>query len=263
MHTKKCSNRTSSASFKRFRKTYFENCRTTHTENSAELDHNKLRVVLYPMKIYLASGNLHKKAEMQALFPEHSIVIPKDEDIYFNPEETGCSFLENSLLKATALWNIVHQPVLADDSGICVDILNGVPGIFSARYAGKSMHTGTPDGHKIPQAEQNRLLLEETNEAVAGQSDSVRSLRSCRYVCAMVLYVGKDRFYSAQETMEGRLIQTIEEARGKGGFGYDPIVILQGTDKTVAELSSEEKNTVSHRGKAARILHRILNTLSL
>lgn len=219
-------------------------------------------MVGYSMKIYFASGNLHKKQEMAALFPEFSLVIPSEEGIDFNPEENGSTFLENSLIKARTLWNLVHQPVLADDSGICVDILNGIPGIYSARYGGKDFHQGRADGIKTTQAEQNQFLIEETDFAIQQCKAQVLDLpenpRSCRYVCAMVLYLGPDRFYSAQETMEGHLIQKPDLARGTGGFGYDPIVILKGTDKTIAELSAEEKNTLSHRGKAAKILRKIL-----
>ena len=111
------------------------------------------------MKIYFASGNLHKKQEMQALFPEFDLVIPSEEGIHFDPEENGSSFLENSLIKAQALWNMVHHPVLADDSGICVDILKGIPGIYSARYGGKDFPKGRPDGTKPTQEEQNQFLI--------------------------------------------------------------------------------------------------------
>ena len=83
------------------------------------------------MEIFLASGNSHKKNEIQELFPEHTFLIPKDRGIHFDPEENGNSFFENSLIKAKELWEIVHQPVIADDSGICVSILNNRPGIYS------------------------------------------------------------------------------------------------------------------------------------
>lgn len=217
------------------------------------------------MKIYFASGNLHKKQEMQALFPEFQLVIPSEEGINFDPEETGTSFLENSLIKAQDLWNKVHQPVLADDSGICVDILKGIPGIYSARYGGKDFPQGRQDGTKPSQDEQNQFLIQQTDEVIKELVAQGKALpenpRSCRYVCAMVLYLGPQRFYSAQETMEGSLIQSLDLSRGTGGFGYDPIVILAGTDKTIAQLSSQEKNTLSHRGKAARGLHQILLSL--
>lgn len=217
------------------------------------------------MKIYFASGNLHKKQEMQALFPEFQLVIPSEEGINFDPEETGTSFLENSLIKAQDLWNKVHQPVLADDSGICVDILKGIPGIYSARYGGKDFPQGRQDGTKPSQDEQNQFLIQQTDEVIKELVAQGKALpenpRSCRYVCAMVLYLGPQRFYSAQETMEGSLIQSLDLSRGTGGFGYDPIVILAGTDKTIAQLSSQEKNALSHRGKAARGLHQILLSL--
>ena len=119
------------------------------------------------MKIYLASGNVNKKREMSELFPEHTIVTPKDEGIDFDPEETGTTFYENSLIKARTLYSITGTPVVADDSGICVDALDGAPGIYSSRYAGPLFMKGKPDGSKIPQEEQNRMLIEQLNEAIA------------------------------------------------------------------------------------------------
>ncbi len=215
------------------------------------------------MTLYLASGNLHKKHEMQDICRPHTILIPADKGIAFNPEETGKSFFENSLIKARTLWEIIREPVLADDSGICVDILGGRPGIYSARYAGIDFPYGKPDGIGIPQEQKNKLLLDEVKKAeqsasLSGTSEVKNGTRSCRYVCAMVLYFGKDRFYCVQETMEGTLIEDISEERGKGGFGYDPIVFLSEYGKTVAELSDEEKNAVSHRGKAARKILQLL-----
>ena len=215
------------------------------------------------MTLYLASGNLHKKHEMQDICRPHTILIPADKGIAFNPEETGKTFFENSLIKARTLWEIIREPVLADDSGICVDILGGRPGIYSARYAGIDFPYGKPDGIGIPQEQKNKLLLDEVKKAeqsasLSGTSEVKNGTRSCRYVCAMVLYFGKDRFYCVQETMEGTLIEDISEERGKGGFGYDPIVFLSEYGKTVAELSDEEKNAVSHRGKAARKILQLL-----
>jgi len=215
------------------------------------------------MTLYLASGNLHKKHEMQEICRPHTILIPADKGIAFNPEETGKSFFENSLIKARTLWEIIREPVLADDSGICVDILGGRPGIYSARYAGIEFPYGKPDGIGLPQEQKNKLLLDEVEKAeqsalLSGTSEVKNGTRSCRYACAMVLYFGKDRFYCVQETMEGSLIEDISEERGKGGFGYDPIVFLSEYGKTVAELSDEEKNAVSHRGKAARKILQLL-----
>lgn len=210
------------------------------------------------MKIYLASGNLNKKREVQELFPEHTVVIPKDEGIEFDPEETGTTFYENSLIKAKALWEIVHCPVLADDSGICVDALDGAPGIYSSRYAGPGFMKGKPDGSKTPQEDQNKFIIQQTNEAI---KNGFKGGRKAHYTCAMVLYMGPDRLFVCQETMEGEIIPDIAEARGSGGFGYDPLFFLPEQGKTAAELTADEKNAISHRGKASRLMKKIAGDL--
>ena len=210
------------------------------------------------MKIYLATGNLNKKREVQELFPEHTVVIPKDEGIAFDPEETGTTFYENSLIKAKALWDMVHCPVLADDSGICVDALDGAPGIYSSRYAGPDFMKGKPDGTKISQDEQNIFIVQQTSDAIkAGYAGG----RKAHYTCAMVLYMGPDRFFVCQETMEGEIIDDISNARGTGGFGYDPLFYLPEFGKTAAELTADEKNAISHRGKASRLLKKLAEDL--
>lgn len=210
------------------------------------------------MKIYLATGNLNKKREVQELFPEHTVVIPKDEGIAFDPEETGTTFYENSLIKAKALWDMVHCPVLADDSGICVDALDGAPGIYSSRYAGPDFMKGKPDGTKISQDEQNNFIVQQTSDAIkAGYVGG----RKAHYTCAMVLYMGPDRLFVCQETMEGEIIDDISNARGTGGFGYDPLFYLPEFGKTAAELTADEKNAISHRGKASRLLKKLAEDL--
>ncbi len=213
---------------------------------------------IFRMKIYLATGNEHKKREMERIFQGFQIVIPKDENIDFNPDETGSSFVENSLIKAKALYDIVHAPVIADDSGICVDALGGAPGIFSSRYGGKDAPRGRADGKKTAQADQNRFLIEQLNEALENgnlpKAPYLNGNRSCHYSCALVCYAGNDRFFAVQETMEGSLIEKIEDASGEGGFGYDPLVIIARYKKTVAELSDAQKDEISHRGKAGRAL---------
>lgn len=196
------------------------------------------------MKIYFASGNAHKREEMSRIFAGHRIVIPSDEGIAFDPEETEPTFYGNALLKAKCLYDIVRQPVLADDSGICVDALGGAPGIFSARY-------GSENGEKLDARERNELLI----ARMKGITD-----RSCRFVCNMTLYLGQDRFFSAQETLEGALVESLEHGRGTRGFGYDPVVYLPSFGKTVAELSDADKDAVSHRGKAGRILASIIDS---
>lgn len=216
------------------------------------------------MKIYLATGNKNKKREMSQILSPHTVITPADEGIDFNPIENGKTFYENSIIKAKTLYEIVRCPVIADDSGICVDALNGIPGIYSARYGGPEFPHGKPDGSKTPQELQNRFLIESLNSAVASgiTSDSFKNgLRSAHYTCAMVLYLGTDRIFVSQETMEGTIVERIEDAAGTGGFGYDPIFFLPQYGKTAAQISSEEKNAISHRGKATRALVEMLKTL--
>ncbi len=222
------------------------------------------------MTIFLASGNRHKQSEVAQIFKPNQILIPADKGIDFDPLENGTSFVENSLIKARALWEIVHEPVIADDSGICVDLLDGAPGIYSARYAGSCDMKGEKAGSKLDAPERNRLLVEQTNDALVSfrtknpkDARTDAELRSCRFVCAMVLYLGNGRFYAVQETLEGNLVASIEESAGSGGFGYDPVVYLPQFGKTVAELSEEQKNAVSHRGKAGKKLAMLLNSSDL
>lgn len=218
------------------------------------------------MKIYLATGNKNKKREMSQILSQHQIVTPSDEGIDFSPVENGTTFYENSIIKAKALYEIVHCPVIADDSGICVDALGGIPGIYSARYAGPDFPKGKPDGSKISQEDQNRFLIQQLNDRIAqGNLDSshfTNGPRSAHYTCAMVLYMGNDRVYAIQDTMEGAIVNSIEDAKGTGGFGYDPIFFLPDLGVTSAELSAEEKNKISHRGKATRTLLKIMESIN-
>jgi XTP/dITP diphosphohydrolase len=196
------------------------------------------------MTIWLASGNAHKKKEIAAIFPEHTVKIPKDAGIDFDPDETGLTFLENAMIKAKALYDITKEPVIADDSGICVEALDGRPGIYSARY-------GSDNGKKLNDAERNALLIREVGNA---------SNRKAHFVCAMVLFINPDRFFAVQETLEGEIIQT---EKGKGGFGYDPILYIPEKGMTVAELSDDEKNRISHRGKAGKLIGEILRNAEI
>lgn len=217
------------------------------------------------MKIYLATSNQNKKREIQEIFSQHEIRTPADDGIEFDPEETGTTFYENSLIKAKALYEIVKCPVIADDSGICVDALNGAPGIYSSRYAGPEFMKGKPDGSKISQEEQNLHLINQLNEAIKQKTlpkmPYLNGERSCHYTCAMVLYLGPDRLFVAQETFEGTIIDSIEKQAGNGGFGYDPIVFLPQQNKTIAQLTADEKHAISHRGKAVRALQKIIEKL--
>ncbi|MDR1863571.1 MAG: RdgB/HAM1 family non-canonical purine NTP pyrophosphatase [Treponema sp.] len=198
------------------------------------------------MTVWFATGNIHKKRELILIIEERSpdaeLLIPAEEGIAFDPEETGASFLENAFIKARSLYRLAATagragPVIADDSGLCVDALGGRPGIYSSRYGGGR--------GKLGDGERNALLLEELG-------DNPR--RNARFVCAMVLLWNEDRFFAAQETLEGELVSSVQAAKGGGGFGYDPILYLPEKGCTVAELPEAEKNRISHRGKAGRII---------
>jgi XTP/dITP diphosphohydrolase len=220
------------------------------------------------MTIWFASGNSHKKAELAAILNAQEernlprstfdILIPSDAAIDFEPEETGTTFYENALIKARELYSLVElcrpesnlmasSPIIADDSGICVDALDGRPGIFSARYAGAN--GDVVNTRKLQSAERNALLLEELGDA---------PVRTARFVCAMVLLFSPDRFYAVQETFEGEIVSGMDSAKGNGGFGYDPIFLVSGLGRTAAELSDTEKNTISHRAKAGKIIADLL-----
>ncbi|HOF85532.1 MAG TPA: RdgB/HAM1 family non-canonical purine NTP pyrophosphatase [Treponemataceae bacterium] len=194
------------------------------------------------MTIVIATGNRHKAEEFSRIFSGHHIVLPEDRGIMFDPEETATTFYGNALIKARTLFELMGEPVIADDSGICVDALNGEPGVYSARY-------GATNGIELSAEDRNKLLL----SRMKGIPD-----RTARFVCNMVLYYGPDRFVSVQETLEGSIVS--ESGSGSGGFGYDPVLYLPEYGKTVAELSDDQKDLVSHRGKAARKLQIFLNS---
>lgn len=202
------------------------------------------------MTIWFATANEHKKRELAAILAGHIIKIPSDAGIAFDPDETGSAFLENAFIKAHALFELTREPVVADDSGLCVDALGGKPGVYSARYGG-----GGSTGGKLTSSERNALLLKEIG------ASGIAACRTARFVCAMALVLSKDRFFAAQETLEGEIVSEARGARGTGGFGYDPIFFLPERGLTVAELSEREKNSVSHRAKAARAIGKMLETL--
>ena len=186
-------------------------------------------------KLVLASNNPGKLREFQALLaPLHFEVIPQGDLAIPSAEEPYYTFVENALAKARHASAASGLPALADDSGICADALQGEPGVFSARYAGK-------DGDD---AANNQKLI----NALSSQSD-----RGAHYVCALVMV------QSANDP-EPLIVQTrwhgtiIDQAKGQNGFGYDPHFYLPELYKTAAELEPEEKNLVSHRGQALREL---------
>ena len=181
------------------------------------------------MKIVLASSNKHKVQEINDIvnslkIPVEFILPPED----FDPDENGTTFEENSYIKAKAAWDITKNWVLADDSGLCIDALGGKPGIYSARYA------------ETPALRIERVLKE---------LDGIEN-RNAHFSCAMTLLNPKGEIdYKIQGICEGSIIK---ESRGTNGFGYDPIFLVKGDTRTMAELSEEEKNQVSHRSNALR-----------
>lgn len=184
------------------------------------------------MRLVLATRNDHKLREFAGLLPEWD-VLPLPDDVAL-PPETGSTFAENALVKARTAATATGVPAIADDSGIAARALGGVPGVYSARYAGEDAGD---------EANLDKLMCE-----VAATSDP-----AVEYVCviAFVDPAGEERVF------EGRCAGVlIDEKRGEGGFGYDPAVVPDDYDdgRTMAELSQAEKDAISHRGRAARAL---------
>jgi XTP/dITP diphosphohydrolase len=189
------------------------------------------------MRLVLATNNAGKLREFRALLaPLGFEVEPLAKFTNVNADETGLSFIENAILKARHASRAANLPAIADDSGIEVDALRGAPGIYSARYAG----AGASDQQNL-----DKLL--------ADLRDVPPEQRTARYQCALA-FMRWDTDPSplvCQASWEGRVIDT---PRGTGGFGYDPVFELPERGKTAAELAPEEKNQISHRGKALREL---------
>lgn len=189
------------------------------------------------MKLVLATKNSGKVIEFRRILEEFGAsdmevlgldAFPEIGDI----EETGNTFEENSLLKARTIARITGLPALADDSGICVDALDGAPGLYSARYSGKG------------DAANNAKLLEALKD-VADED------RGAYFIC-VAAFVRPDGF---EKVAEGRFYGRILHAPvGDGGFGYDPLFLPEGLDRSSAELSAQEKDAISHRGKAMRAI---------
>lgn len=200
------------------------------------------------MTILLATNNLHKKEEFDALFPSWSFRLPQDVGLVgWDHEETADTFQGNALGKAWSLWTATGGtlPVLADDSGICVDALDGAPGVYSARYGQAEA------GRKLSDHEKNLLLLKN----LAGKID-----RRARFVCALAFVVAPHRVFTFEESWEGEVAQTIE---GIHGFGYDPLFVVPGRGLTSAQLDPPTKNLLSHRYRACRRLAAVLADIEI
>ncbi|MEU0691299.1 RdgB/HAM1 family non-canonical purine NTP pyrophosphatase [Streptomyces uncialis] len=196
-------------------------------------------------RLILATRNTGKLTELRAILADaglgHDLVgadaYPDIPDV----KETGVTFAENALLKAHALARATGLPAVADDSGLCVDVLGGAPGIFSARWAGR---------HGDDRANLDLLL--------AQLSDIDAPHRAAHFTCAAALALPD----GTERVVEGRLRGTLRHVpAGSGGFGYDPVLQPDGDTRTTAELSADEKNAISHRGKAFRALVPVLREL--
>jgi len=186
------------------------------------------------MKVVMATNNSNKLREAREILSPLGIEVisQKDAGVSVNPEENGTTFAENAKIKADAVYALVKCPVIADDSGLCVDALNGEPGVYSARYA--------PEG----------LLCETLLE---NMKDIPKEKRSARFVTDIVFLDENGNATVCEGTCEGVIGF---EKRGRNGFGYDPVFMYG--ENSFAELSAEEKNAVSHRGNALRKLYEML-----
>lgn len=192
--------------------------------------------------IILATRNRHKTRELSEIFG-NSILLKDLTSINFNKEiiEDGNSFIENAMIKCKTVHEATGLPVLADDSGLCVEAMGGKPGIHTARYGGVGLND----------VQRYELMLKE----MKGQTN-----RNAAYICALVLYISPTRFYIVQEDCCGTLL---ESPVGNGGFGYDPIFFTPVYGKGMAEISEEEKNAISHRGKAAFAMKNLILNLNI
>lgn len=194
-------------------------------------------------EIVLASGNKGKIAEFQRLLDGMDIVVRPMNDY---PEigeivEDGSTFAENALIKARVVAKATGKTALADDSGLMVDALDGAPGIYSARFAGEQ-------GNDAANNEKLLTLLAEVPE----------EKRTGQFFCAIAIVLPDGREYTVEGVCPGKILR---ELRGAGGFGYDPLFYVEEYQKTFAELTMEEKNAISHRGRANQKAVEIIKTL--
>lgn len=193
------------------------------------------------MKVVLASKNKHKLEEISQITEKFGmeLVLESDLGVDIDVEETGSTFEENSFLKAEAVMKATGLPALADDSGIAVDALNGGPGIYSARYG---FDESLDDWGRL------QLLLKNTEQVPDER-------RQAKFVCVITLVTPQQEIIQARGEVHGMLLRT---PAGQGGFGYDPIFYYPPLGKSLAELTPEEKNQVSHRANALQVFYQKL-----
>jgi len=191
-------------------------------------------------RLIFATGNKDKMREIKAIFADcgYEIVSMKEAGVEVDADENGTTFEENAIIKAKAVNAVCHELVLADDSGLEIDYINKEPGVLSARYM----------GYDTSYDIKNANLIERLNGVPDEQ-------RTARFVCAVSAVLPDGTEYVVRGTMEGRLAY---ESAGANGFGYDPIFYLPEYGCTSAEISPEEKNKISHRGKALREMYALL-----
>ena len=201
------------------------------------------------MDLLIASGNAGKVREFREMLGSDDFAWHDLSQLghYTTVEETGGTFLENACLKATGYARQAQMCALADDSGLEVDALNGKPGIYSARWAAMN-------GNGAGDSDNNATLLAQLQNVPDEQ-------RTARFVCVLALADSQGRIMlTAQGTLEGRILR---EPRGANGFGYDPLFYVAELGCTTAELSSEQKHVISHRGKALRQLRKKMDAIKL
>ena len=188
------------------------------------------------MKVILASKNQHKLTELSAILSGlgFEIALESEYGLDIDVDETGTTFEENSLLKAETVMKASGLPVLADDSGLMVDSLDGAPGVYSARY-----------GHKNSDAERIGYLLANLKDVPAGS-------RAAKFVCVITLVTPEGQTIQARGEVHGMLLRA---PAGENGFGYDPIFYYPPFGKSLAQVSPEEKNQVSHRANALKVFY--------
>lgn len=187
-------------------------------------------------RLVLATANQHKIIELTRILAASSVAVellgldrfPGAPDV----AETGATFTENALLKAVAIAGFTGLPAVADDSGLCVDALGGMPGVLSARWAGRH----GDDAANL------RLLLDQI-------SDVPDDRRGAHFICVAAFVLPSGQEFLSEGTVHGRLIR---EPRGTNGFGYDPIFVPDGESHTTAQMNPDDKDAISHRGRALR-----------
>lgn len=193
-------------------------------------------------KILFASHNVGKIKEIKNMLEPLGIsVITAAETTFPDVEETGSTFAENSLLKSQTIAASMGIPCIADDSGLCVDALNGAPGVFSARYA------------------PNRDFDKGIDKLLAEMENSANKSRKAHFSCVISLAYPDGQYELFEGRVDGKI--AFEKMYGEGGFGYDPVFVPDGCDCSFAQMSREDKNKISHRGRAMQKFREYITSL--